>query len=385
MSFKRVIFWSHLIVGVVFGLVVFSMSVTGVLLTYERQIVAFMENRAVIRGPEAKPLSVDELVRKAVEDGAKPGNSLVLSSAEGAAARVSVSRRESFLVNPYTGERIEAAADGTRAFFGTVTALHRWFALTGESRDAGRAVTGAANLGFLFLLVSGLYLWWPKKWKWRIVRMNLLFRRGLPTAKARDYNWHHVFGIWALVPLFAVVVSGVVISYPWAGNLVTAAFGPAGGAQPGRSADAQEQGQGAAGGELISLQAIIDGLKQQTPGWRSLTLKIPNENAARAVITVDAGNGTQLSRQKTVTVSRVSGETLGVAGPEDQPSGRRARVFLRFLHTGEVYGIVGQTLAGLASLAAVLLFYTGFALAYRRLIQPVLRRTARAWTVRAGK
>jgi uncharacterized iron-regulated membrane protein len=61
-------------------------------------------------------------------------------------------------------------------------------------------------------------------------------------------------------------------------------------------------------------------------------------------------------------------------GPTAQSPGQRARVWFRFAHTGEQYGIVGQTLAGLASLAACFLAYTGLALAWRRLITPLLRR-----------
>ncbi|UES55573.1 PepSY domain-containing protein [Roseibium aggregatum] len=376
MSFKRIVFWAHLVVGVAFGLVILLMSATGVVLTYERQIISYMESRAVEKPADAQLLSVDDLATAVLANGGQPGNSLVLPRQDGAPATLSVSRRENHLLNPYTGERIDNAAEGTRSFFGTVTALHRWFALTGENRGLGRAVTGAANLGFLFILVSGIYLWWPKKWTWRIVKLNLLFRRNLPTAKARDYNWHHVFGIWSLVPLFAVVVSGVVISYPWASNMVAAVFGPVSPAATGQAASEERQGQNRAQGEAVSLQTIADTLKQVEPDWQTLSVKLPNGQAARVVMTVDTGNGTQLSRQTTYTVSRVSGEVLGVSGAEDQPAGRRARVFLRFLHTGEVYGFIGQTLAGLASLASVFLFYTGFALAYRRLIQPLFRRRA---------
>lgn len=376
MSFKRIVFWAHLVVGVAFGLVILLMSATGVVLTYERQIISFVESRAVEKPADAPLLTADELASAALSNGGQPGNSLVLPRHEGAPVTLSVSRRENYILNPYTGERIDNAAEGTRAFFGTVTALHRWFALTGENRTLGRAVTGAANLGFLFILVSGIYLWWPKKWTWRIVKLNLLFRRNLPTAKARDYNWHHVFGIWALIPMFAVVVSGVVISYPWASDMVAAVFGPVSPARTGQAASEGPQGQNRAQGEAISLQTITDKLKQAEPDWQTLSVKLPNGRAARVVVTVDTGNGTQLSRQTAYTVSRVSGEVLGVSGAEDQPAGRRARVFLRFLHTGEVYGPVGQTLAGLASLASVFLFYTGFALAYRRLIQPLFRRRA---------
>ena len=42
------------------------------------------------------------------------------------------------------------------------------------------------------------------------------------------------------------------------------------------------------------------------------------------------------------------------------------RSILRFAHTGEVLGFAGQTIAGLVSLGATLLVYTGLALSWRR-------------------
>jgi hypothetical protein len=39
---------------------------------------------------------------------------------------------------------------------------------------------------------------------------------------------------------------------------------------------------------------------------------------------------------------------------------------LRFAHTGEVAGIVGQTVAGLVSAGGAFLVWTGLALAFRR-------------------
>ena len=51
-----------------------------------------------------------------------------------------------------------------------------------------------------------------------------------------------------------------------------------------------------------------------------------------------------------------------------QTAGRRLRSISRFLHTGEVLGFAGQTVAGLATLGGVFLVWTGIALAIRRLI-----------------
>ena len=41
--------------------------------------------------------------------------------------------------------------------------------------------------------------------------------------------------------------------------------------------------------------------------------------------------------------------------------------WLRFIHTGEAFGLAGQTVAGLVSAGGAVLVYTGLALALRRL------------------
>jgi hypothetical protein len=43
-------------------------------------------------------------------------------------------------------------------------------------------------------------------------------------------------------------------------------------------------------------------------------------------------------------------------------------MWLRFVRTGEYYGVWGQTIAGIASAGALILLWTGFALAIRRFI-----------------
>ncbi len=129
------------------------------------------------------------------------------------------------IVDPYSGEVREPGAQGLRTFFSAVTGWHRWFNATGESRATAKAITGASNLAFLFLVLSGIYLWLPRIWKWAAFKARLLFNPKATTAKARDFNWHHVFGIWSAIPLAVVVATATVFSYPWANDLVYRAVG----------------------------------------------------------------------------------------------------------------------------------------------------------------
>ncbi len=84
--------------------------------------------------------------------------------------------------------------------------------------------------------------------------------------------------------------------------------------------------------------------------------------------------------RQTVVLNAADASVIRVQPPQtaSQTRGQKARSWLRFAHTGEQYGIVGQTIAGIASLAACFLAYTGLALAWRRLIRPLFRRSAPA-------
>ena len=75
---------------------------------------------------------------------------------------VALGRDGQVLLNAYTGQVLGEGAVGLRAFFRSVTDWHRWLAATGEYRTTGRAVTGACNLAFLVLVVTGAYLWLPE-------------------------------------------------------------------------------------------------------------------------------------------------------------------------------------------------------------------------------
>lgn len=375
MKLRKLIFWPHLVIGVVAGLVILVMSATGVLLMYERQIVE-RADRGVRVAPSAARMPVEALlaeVRRA--RGAAP-TSLTMRAAPDAPALVAFGRDETVLVDPYTGTLLGPSAPKSRAFFHEVTELHRWLALEGKHRPIARAVTGASNLVFLLLVLSGIYLWWPRNWTWPNLRPVAWFRGGL-RGHARDFNWHNTIGLWAALPLAIIVASGVVISYPWAGNLVYKIAGsqpplgpPAG--PPRRVPNASRDVP------LDGLNLAWQRAERQDPAWRSIAFQIPMSPRAPFTFTIDTGNGGQPHRRATLAIDRGSGEVRAWTPYASLDAGRRARMWLRFAHTGEVYGVAGQTVAGLASAGAAVLVWTGIALAWRRWSNWRARRLARS-------
>jgi len=63
-----------------------------------------------------------------------------------------------------------------------------------------------------------------------------------------------------------------------------------------------------------------------------------------------------------------TGEFLQRDGYADQTPGRQARLWLRYLHTGQALGWLGQLIAALACAGGLILTYTGFALSWRQFL-----------------
>ena len=382
MKLRSVLFWLHLACGVVAGAAILMMSFTGVLLTFQRQITAWADMRGYPREappPDVRRLPADALLAriKRTHPDLSPA-AIVIRSDRTAPASVSAGAGRQIFVDPYSGDVLgEGKGQGVRNFFRTMIEWHRYVAMSGPSRSTGRAITGASNLMFLFIVVSGLFLWWPRTWTWAALRNVLWFRRGLP-GKARDFNWHNTIGFWSAIPLAIIVAGGVVISYPWATALVYRVYGeqpppPAGGAATRGAGPGQGSGAGAtrepAGVDPgAPIEALIARAESQVAGWKTISVALPAANASRVVLTLDAGDGGQPHKRATLTLNRRTAEVERWEPYSAQSAGRRARTWLRFAHTGEVYGLTGQTVAGIVTAGGAVLVWTGIALALRRLL-----------------
>jgi uncharacterized iron-regulated membrane protein len=301
---------------------------------------------------------------------------------------------KTYYLDAYTGRVLGEGRQGMRQFMSDMRAWHRWLAYEDEARLTARAITGWSNVAFLFIVVSGLYLWFPRKWSWQHFRPVMLFN-GNARGKARDFNWHNVIGFWCLVPLFIVVISAVPISFPWGNNLVYRAMGeeppPARGR--GGAGGPQEGGRGRAGGPprerggseraeraqapagLAGLNGLLARAMQQEPEWRTINVRVPESARGPVAFAIDRGDGGQPHLRSTLTLER-SGDVASYETFSSQTPARQMRSVMRFAHTGEVLGIPGQTVAGIATAGSVVLVWTGIALALRR---------GRAWLGRRAK
>ncbi|MBI3549079.1 MAG: PepSY domain-containing protein [Elusimicrobia bacterium] len=366
---RPVLFWCHLATGCAAGLVVLLMSATGVLLAFEPWILARVE-RDPLPAASSERARPEALVSRAVglESAAKP-TAVVLRADPQSAAIVLFGSQRTVLFGAHDGRLLDRASRA-RLFFKSVEDLHRWLG----SKDFGRPITGAANLAFLGLVCSGFFLWWPRKGGFR----KSAILDGRLKGRAKDWNRHNVFGLWALPMLSIITVSGAVMSYPWANALLYRLAGspaPASAAaDSGRKRDdgktkskAKDAPNPAAAAAFAGLDALWDAAREKVPAWTAITLRLPKDPGSPASASIEVRGALGPPHRYNLTIDPETKAILKWEPYETHSRGQRWRVWLRFLHTGEALAIPGRAFAVFASLAGCVLVWTGFAMALRRL------------------
>ena len=170
---RSVFFWLHLIAGCLAAVAIFIMSVTGVVLAYENQIIDWASRPAAESQPAgAIPASIESIVA-GLNNGTQGPSQLVLHSDPSDAYEARYGRQRTVYVSPSSGDVIGQPSEGARQFFALMTQWHRSLGL-GMQNAIGRGVADAGNLIFLLLVCSGLYLWLPNIWKAKAVKARAL-------------------------------------------------------------------------------------------------------------------------------------------------------------------------------------------------------------------
>lgn len=367
-KFRSVIFWLHLISGAVAGIIIFIMSVTGALLSFERQIIEWGERdaRIVAARPDETRLTPQKVIDSFKEQrpDAKP-SAMTITDQPDVAWLFNLGREGQTYVDPYTGV---VTGEGNKSVRGAMSELrnwHRYVALSGDQRPIGKAITGASNILFLFLAISGIYIWFPRNLVWKAIKPVLWFKPGL-SGKARNFNWHNTVGFWTSLLLIVFTLTATVISYRWASDLLYTLTGnepPASQGSASNTPSPQTEKPFEFPAKIDSVWQVAD---DQAPNAKSVSLRLPVENGS-AVFTIDEGIYWNIFGRSTLTIDAATAEIKKWDPYGERNAAVQIRSWFRFTHTGETGGIVGQILGFIACVGGAFLVWTGFSLALRRL------------------
>lgn len=362
--------------GLIAGVVIAIMSVTGIAIAFEEEILRWYDRKVSrIEAHREASLPVAELTRR-VESG-RAGfqvTSVAMFRDPQRAWEFHAGREGPLYVDPFTGDSRESQSHTAHEVIHKLEEWHRWLAMKEGQTSVGRLITGISNLMFVVLCVTGLYLWFPRKWSRRALRPLVALKFSYK-GKARDFNWHNVFGFWSLPFLLVLGVTAVAISFEWGHRLV---FTVAGEEAP----KSRNYGMMAVpppvvpvpaeGTPLLPLDTAFARVAEAFPDWESITLEsLPSsETTSTAPDPLEFGVTVpdHMPSRGYIPVKSdpFTGAILQKVHFEDRSPGLQARVWMRFLHTGGAFGLPGKIIASLASAAAVVLVWTGFALSWRR-------------------
>lgn len=201
--FRSVLKWLHLWLGLSAGLVFAVVSLTGTLLAFQSELL--LAAHPELQRERLPPLALQghALARVVAEAEDRGIRSIDLPSSRLPAWQAFADKGERHYFDAANGEPLLVRSPGNDAVL-WLRDLHTHL-LSGE---AGEQVLGASGIVALFMLLSGLYLWWP-----RLAALAASLRWHAAPPARRWLSWHRSLGVLLLPLLLVVTSTGVAIVY----------------------------------------------------------------------------------------------------------------------------------------------------------------------------
>jgi len=392
-KFKKITGWLHLWVGLVTGIVVVIVSVTGCIYVFDQEIFDFIHEDIVSvqkTGP-ARPVSeLLAIAQKAVGPHKKLSSIKITEDDKSfvfSGFKVNDKKKitlwyfsqfeyyDYVYVNQYTG-KVLGIIDFRYEFFNVVEQLHRQLLLV---KPVGSVIVGSCVLLFLLMMITGFILWLPKNYRQFkqsiTIKWNARFKRV-------NYDVHNSLGFYVLPIAILIAVTGLVWSFKWWEKGIYNMLGTKEKPQFSRVLPVIST----VDSTLNKMDIIHHNLLKQLNGdWTQIGLDIPSGKDKMVMAFVylkhrsDGWNGISYyffdgRTGKLVTAMPHSKKTLGM----------KWRNSNLYIHTGRLYGPGTQILAFLASLVCASLPVTGFLIWWgKRNKKPKKKRQDTERTVRA--
>ena len=346
----------HLYLSLAAAIFVVILGVTGCIIAFETELDHLFHARLyyVTPGPHVLSLSdIDGVIANAYPDARITAYTLARSPEF--SYRVDTDKGSIF-VDEYSGKILGLVTDPDIAdtALGLIHSIHIRLAPAGSTR-VGETVVKWVDVVILFLLLSGLYLWWPAK------------RLGLKKGASGFRLWfdlHNTVGILSIAFLLILSVTGLVIGFE---DETSPMFYAMTDSHP-NIVYGRQRFQSVAlsdGAVPISPDEAFAIARDALPGATPFNLSVPGPLDAfviRASYPEDLTSG----GRSQVIVDQYSGQVLAAENSRTAPAGSRIVTANRAIHTGDIFGTLSKTVMSLASLMMVGQAVTGVMMWVRR-------------------
>lgn len=363
--FRKIVGWVHLWLGLASGIIVVILGITGCLFTFQKEISESVWKEKYFVQPKQKVLSPTLLLANAQQAlGAdEPINNITAykqpnRSWEFMAYKTNdtaltyfgtIQYFRSAFVNPYTGE-VTGIRDYKYDFFNIVKYIH-WSLLL--NTKYGQPVVGYATLAFVILLVTGLVLWYPRKWN-KATRRQAFTIKWKAKYKRFNYDLHNVPGFYALLIALVLALTGLVYSFQWFSQMVYAAGAGTTEYPPYKEVASDTSASVQKGFDI----AYIDAVKQ-LPLADRLNITPPYGKQGTISIFGYRGNETYY-KYDAAQYDQYTGKLLYTKTYGELNTGEKIIQANYDVHVGAIWGLPGKIIAFIVSLVSASLPVTGF-------------------------
>ena len=216
---KKIFRKIHLWLSVPFGLIITLVCFSGAMLVFEYEANEwFRRDLYYVETVKESPLPMDKLLEKVATTlpDSVSVTGVSISSDPGRAYQVSLSkpRRASLYVDQYTGE-VKGKSERS-GFFMFMFRMHRWLLDSmnpgNEGIFWGKMIVGVSTLLLVFVLISGIVIWWPRTRKALKNSLKITATKGW---RRFWYDLHVAGGMYTLIFLLAMALTGLTWSFPW--------------------------------------------------------------------------------------------------------------------------------------------------------------------------
>lgn len=218
--------------------------------------------------------------------------------------------------------------------------------------DTGKAILTTAAGTYLFLLVTGLVLWWPRRWP---PSFRIHWRAGLLRAAV---DVHNISGVLLGLLIAVSIASGAYMAWPPLRTFVTTAVGESPVAPPKLAARE--------GARALPLDPLVDQAKALFPGGMVGYIQVPAAPSQPLRVRLKLPDDPHPNGLTSVWLDPASGDVLKVVRWSELDPGNRLVSTIYPLHTGALGGPLHELLVGLTGLALTTLGAAGLLLWWKR-------------------
>lgn len=214
--FYRISAWLHLWLGWITGLIMLVVCLTACIWVFQDEITGLTEPETKVT-PQSLPV-IPPSALITIADSMYPGKKLSYATyQQGRAIYLALGEGRSgntiLRLNPYDGKvvSVKERKKGETDFFRFILNGHRFLWLPYE---IGRPIVNYGTMIYVIILITGVVLWWPKKWN-KTTKEQSFKIKWKASFKRVNYDLHNVLGFYSLLILTAIALTGMVYGIEW--------------------------------------------------------------------------------------------------------------------------------------------------------------------------